>query len=117
MITKDELRVARAKMRQATQAFNGMAQNYALQQCPFKKGDKLTVLGKAHRGKTIRVESIRAVADFTTRTLPEWKVTGPVLKADGSDSAYQASVHQIQWDSLMDDCGGDLDVFWEELVL
>jgi len=115
-ITKDHLRKARDKMRKATVAFNELAREYAKQECPLKVGDKTTILRKAHQGKTMEVRKITVDTDYTDR-IPTWRVSGPVLKKDGSPSEHTGSLSQMQWDTLHETFGGDMDKYFEDFKL
>jgi hypothetical protein len=93
---KRELREAAQREIDARQRVAILAQLIADATCPLRVGQVVPVCGYSHNGKQMRVERV----GYTRSTYDgDWRVSGRVLKQDGSDSKLTADFSQHNWET------------------
>lgn len=90
----------------AKQLHKELLAEWATMACPFKVGDTVVCIGWAHTGKDMVINHITAVESSwrgSRSLLPyQWKVTGNVLKADGTHGQREAYFEQYQWERVQE---------------
>lgn len=64
---------------------NELLESYAVDACPYEIGETVEIKGYSHQGKKGIVSTIEGIEAFLEEKLL-WKVTGNVLKKDGTKS-------------------------------
>jgi hypothetical protein len=68
-------------------------ETYAKENCPFKIGEIVEILGNSHNGKGGIIHNISGQEGWFDNKL-EWKVTGNVLKKDGTEGMQYFSFNE-----------------------
>jgi len=78
-------------------------QEYADQNCRFKIGDTVDILGYSHRGKKGIIESIHGTFDHYRKEYQfRWIVRGSVLKKDGTKSCNNFEFNLSDYENFLE---------------
>lgn len=87
MITKEMVKEKEAESIAAAKALSGIRKQYAIQECPFRIGDKTEIKGWSHKGKIMVITNI-GPAKYDC--LGSWRVSGKVIKKNGEPGEQDA---------------------------
>lgn len=82
-ITREELNKAQQHKEDSASAYLKMKKEFAIQECPLSIGDVTPCVGWSHKGKKMRITSIKPPKYSFDG---DWRACGVVLKKDGEDS-------------------------------